>query len=298
MAGPPNKRQRREEKQEGSLPQKKYYRQRAHANPFSDHALSYPASPAHMDWSVHYPAFVASTAEEADGGAEEKDGRKESEAAEQEREQEQEKEQEQDGDTAVAPVPRMKKQVEIADIGCGFGGLLFALAPKMPDTLILGMEIRTSVTQFVVDKAHALRAQHPSQYQNVSCMRTNSMKFLPNFFARAQLSKIFLCFPDPHFKARKHKARIVSATLNSEYAFVLRPGGIVYTITDVEDLHLWMVGHFEAHAAFERVGDEEVEADECVAVMRSETEEGKKVERNKGKKFVALFRRLPDPAWP
>lgn len=289
-----------------------------------------------MDWSVHYPAFVASTAEEADGGAEEKDGRKESEAAEQEREQEQEKEQEQDGDTAVAPVPRMKKQVEIADIGCGFGGLLFALAPKMPDTLILGMlpsfpqhhahpsplpspsiharplqsqpppsnplapgmEIRTSVTQFVVDKAHALRAQHPSQYQNVSCMRTNSMKFLPNFFARAQLSKIFLCFPDPHFKARKHKARIVSATLNSEYAFVLRPGGIVYTITDVEDLHLWMVGHFEAHAAFERVGDEEVEADECVAVMRSETEEGKKVERNKGKKFVALFRRLPDPAWP
>lgn len=30
------------------------------------------------------------------------------------------------------------KDVEIADIGCGFGGLLFALAPKFPDTLILG----------------------------------------------------------------------------------------------------------------------------------------------------------------
>lgn len=30
------------------------------------------------------------------------------------------------------------KNVEIADIGCGFGGLLFALAPKFPDTLILG----------------------------------------------------------------------------------------------------------------------------------------------------------------
>jgi tRNA (guanine-N7-)-methyltransferase len=33
----------------------------------------------------------------------------------------------------------ISKNVEIADIGCGFGGLLFALAPRYPDTLILGM---------------------------------------------------------------------------------------------------------------------------------------------------------------
>jgi tRNA (guanine-N7-)-methyltransferase len=31
------------------------------------------------------------------------------------------------------------QNVEIADIGCGFGGLLFALAPKFPDRLILGL---------------------------------------------------------------------------------------------------------------------------------------------------------------
>lgn len=30
------------------------------------------------------------------------------------------------------------KKVEFADIGCGFGGLLIALAPVFPDTLILG----------------------------------------------------------------------------------------------------------------------------------------------------------------
>lgn len=47
MAGPPNKRQKREDyrnakKEEGSieLPKKKFYRQRAHANPFSDHSLT------------------------------------------------------------------------------------------------------------------------------------------------------------------------------------------------------------------------------------------------------------------
>jgi tRNA (guanine-N7-)-methyltransferase len=30
------------------------------------------------------------------------------------------------------------KQVEWADVGCGFGGLLMALAPQFPDTLMLG----------------------------------------------------------------------------------------------------------------------------------------------------------------
>jgi len=161
------------------------------------------------------------------------------------------------------------------------------------------MEIRMQVAEYVQERVKALRAQNPGTelYQNAACVRANTMKFLPNFFNKSQLSKIFLCFPDPHFKARKHKARIVSTTLNSEYAYVVRPGGIVYTITDVEDLHNWMVSHFDAHLSFERVPEEEQEADRCVAIMRTETEEGKKVERNKGKKFVALFRRLENPPW-
>ena len=161
------------------------------------------------------------------------------------------------------------------------------------------MEIRTQVTEFVQDRVRALRTQNLSRslYQNVACVRANTMKFLPNFFRKAQLSKIFLCFPDPHFKARKHKARIVSTTLNSEYAYVLKPGGIVYTITDVEDLHHWMMEHFEAHPSFERVMEHEHEQDMCVQVMRTETEEGKKVERNGGTKYVACFARLDDPPW-
>ena len=162
------------------------------------------------------------------------------------------------------------------------------------------MEIRTQVTEFVQDRIKALRNQNPNTglFQNIACLRANTMKFLPNFFKKSQLQKIFLCFPDPHFKARKHKARIVSTTLNSEYAYVMKPGGIVYTITDVEDLHKWIVQHFGAHSSFERVPEDEQETDVCVLTMRIETEEGKKVERNQGHKFVACYRRMEDPPWP
>lgn len=162
-----------------------------------------------------------------------------------------------------------------------------------------GLEIRTSVTDFVRHRIQALREQHGQEglYQNAACLRANSMKFLPNFFHKAQLAKVFICFPDPHFKARKHKARIVSPTLAAEYAFVLRPGGIVYTITDVEALHRWIVSHLDAHPSFSRLSAEEEREDDCVELMINETEEGKKVKRNGGQKFVALFRRLEDPPW-
>ncbi|KAG0708100.1 putative methyltransferase [Suillus ampliporus] len=228
------------------LPQKKHYRQRAHANPFSDHALAYPASPDAFDWSIHYPAF-------ADSG----------------------------------------KTPAFADIGCGFGGLLITLAPLFPDTLMLGLEIRVQVTQYVHDRITALRATSaspqpttPGPYQNVSVIRANAMKFLPNFFPKASLTALFFLFPDPHFKARKHKARIISPTLLAEYAYVLAPGGLVYTITDVQDLAQWMRAHLEAHPLFQFVEEQELRKEGKGPILDA------KVERNDGEKWLACFRRV------
>ncbi|OSX59052.1 hypothetical protein POSPLADRAFT_1041238 [Postia placenta MAD-698-R-SB12] len=235
------------------LPQKRHYRQRAHANPFSDHALSYPLSPDAIDWAALYPTSPSTP--------------------------------------------------EFADVGCGFGGLLIALAPLFPDTPMLGMEIRVQVSQYVQDRIAALRATAaanpqsapPGAYQNVSIVRANSMKFMPNYFPKHSLSALFFLFPDPHFKARKHKARIISPTLLAEYAYILKPGGIVYTITDVRDLHEWMKAHLEAFPLFEPASEEDLRAEgkgPILDAVYSSTEEGKKVERNQGDKWLACFRRI------
>lgn len=57
-----------------------------------------------MDWASHYPAFVDPDEKNVNLGG----------------------------------TRRLVKDVEVADIGCGFGGLLVALAPLMPDTLMVG----------------------------------------------------------------------------------------------------------------------------------------------------------------
>ncbi|OCF39012.1 tRNA (guanine-N(7)-)-methyltransferase [Kwoniella heveanensis CBS 569] len=265
------------------IPQKRFYRQRAHVNVFVDHELDYPKSPSAMDWSVHYPKYFTSPNAEQQTAATALD-------------------------TAVTGEGQAKdtKKVEWADVGCGFGGLLMALAPMFPDTLMLGMEIRVSVTKYVNDRIAATRQAQsllpaestdrvPGEYQNVSVIRANSQKYMPNFFERGQLSKMFFLFPDPHFKNRKQKARIITPGLLAEYAYVLRPGGILYTVTDVKDLHEWMASHLNAHPLFDPIPTEDLKDDPILEAARTATEEGKKVERNKGDKWVACFRRRDDP---
>lgn len=176
-------------------------------------------------------------------------------------------------------------------------------ADHSSDTLWTGMEIRVQVSQYVQDRIAALRATAasdpasapPGAYRNVSIVRANSMKFMPNYFPKHSLSALFFLFPDPHFKVRKHKARIISSTLLAEYAYVLQPGGIVYTITDVRDLHEWMKAHLDAFPLFEYVTEEDLRAEgkgPILDAVYSSTEEGKKVERNKGDKWLACFRRI------
>ena len=158
-----------------------------------------------------------------------------------------------DGSSKTQPAAK----VEFADIGCGYGGLTVSLAELFPDNLVLGMEIRTQVTDYVKKRIEALRSQNPGKYQNAAVIRANAMKFLPNFFEKGQLSKIFFLFPDPHFKKKKHKARIITQQLLGEYAYCTRIGGILYTCTDVKDLHEWMVKHLDEYPLFERIlGDE------------------------------------------
>ena len=77
-----------------------------------------------------------------------------------------------------------------------------------------------------------------------------------------------------------------------EYAYVLEVGGIIYTITDVEELGYWMKSCLENHRMFEALTDKELEADAVVKLLSSATEEGQKVARNEGQTFQAVFRRI------
>lgn len=242
--------------QSARLPRKRFYRARAHSNPLSDSHFPIPISPADVDYSQHFPRFFP---------LEGKD---------------------------VEKITLSSSKIKFADIGCGFGGLLVNLSTLFPDTLMIGMELRDKVTEYVKERILALRAGNPGQYENISVVRTNSMKYLPNYFGKAQLTKMFFLFPDPHFKEKNHRRRVISLQLLDEYAYALEVGGIIYTITDVEELGDWMRSCMEDHPLFAAVPDEELEADPVVKLLTYATEEGQKVARNGGQTFLAVYWRI------
>ena len=142
---------------DGEMPQKKFYRSRAHVNPLShNNAYEYPTKPSLLDWTEgHYPNHP-----DLKRGDDDRKG-------------------------SIVP--------NVLDIGCGFGGLTIALATLLPDSTILGLEIRDKVTEYVRLRIAALRKENPGQYQNCSVLRSNTMKFMPNMFAKSSLEKVFFC---------------------------------------------------------------------------------------------------------
>lgn len=274
---------------DGERPQKKFYRQRAHCNPLAHNdTFIYPYTPSDMDWTIdHYPNLMSTT----------------------------------DGTIKIAPT--------VLDIGCGFGGLTMALASLLPNEIILGMEIRAKVTEYVRLRIMNARREHSERhhdtatkvtdpnakiehkhydhdYNNCSVLRTNSMKFLPNYFVKHSVKKLFICFPDPHFKRKNHPRRIITVQLLTEYAYILQKGtGLLYCITDVRELHDWHVAACTEHPLFELIYSSTSESndhddietnDPCINAMKNETEEGKKVTRNNGDKYYAIYRRIIDDA--
>ena len=270
-------------------PQKKFYRTRAHSNVLNANDFWFPASPAEVPLAEYYPGLV--------------------------------------GPSGERPPP-----FEFVDIGCGYGSLLLELAAIFPHTPMLGIEIRPKVVEYVqkqvlarrheaqaaaaraatevatvpvpaatdADAASSAAEAPPGQAppcENVWAVHNNAMRFLPNFCDKGQLSKLFFCFADPHFKRKNHRKRIVSTALLAEYAYVLRPGGLAYVITDVADLMHWLVEHFSSTPLFERLSRMDLRADPAVrALIR--TDEGLKVQRNNGNMYIAVFRKRHDPLAP
>jgi len=254
-----------------AMPKKGLHRMHAHINPFNPLSIAHPSDPTYVDWSLHYPSFyglknpgdiyVNTKKYEVKGDYKEKA--------------------KMDG-----PTP------QLLDIGCGYGGLIFQLTKGFPDKLILGLEIRDKVANYVGEKINAVRSNSDGKVcANTAVIRSNAMKAMTNYFPKGSVEKMFFCFADPHFKKSNHRRRIVNTALLSEYAYVLKTGGKIYVVTDVKDLHDWQVAKLEDHPMFEMLSDAENEGDPCIGYMREGTDESRKVKRNGGSIWHAVFRK-------
>jgi tRNA (guanine-N7-)-methyltransferase len=137
------------------------------------------------------------------------------------------------------------KPIEV-DLGFGRGEFIVEMARRRPDVQYVGLEIR----DYLIDKARALI--DAESLSNAYVMAANVKEHLPILFDPGALSRVYIHFPDPWTKRKKHhKRRMVDDELVAALHVLLRPGGEVHLMTDKREVGLEMLALFEAHGGYE-----------------------------------------------
>lgn len=186
---------------------------------------------------------------------------------------------------------KTNEQPVFLDIGCGYGKFLIELANENTTKNICGIEIRKKIAEYVNKRIEVLR-ENNNECHNAHVFNTNALIFLPNFFAGNSIEKIFILFPDPQFKKKKHKARIVCLQMIPMYHFLLKMNGRIYISTDVEELFVSMVESFKGFECFKRLCEEECNSDQLFKKTFTRTDESFRAAVKTGCTFAAIFEKI------
>jgi tRNA (guanine-N7-)-methyltransferase len=118
------------------------------------------------------------------------------------------------------------------ELGSAEAHFLMARAAEDAGRFYVGVEIRRDHVALANAACARLGlAQVRSVFANLSVD-------LPRLFPSGRVSRFFLNFPDPWWKARQHKRRGMSPELVAELFGLLVEGGELYVATDVFDIAL------------------------------------------------------------
>lgn len=134
------------------------------------------------------------------------------------------------------------------DIGCAKGDFVREMAHKVADWNFLGLEIRAPL----VEKA-LIRRELDGQgnLHFVFCNANNSLRSLLESYP-LKLQCVSIQFPDPWFKKRHQKRRVVQPELVNVIADLMAAGGKVWLQSDIKEVCQEMCDRFDENTAFER----------------------------------------------
>jgi tRNA (guanine-N7-)-methyltransferase len=115
------------------------------------------------------------------------------------------------------------------EIGCGYGHFLSYMATRFPEQRFIGLDIINKIL-LQVDR----RLQRDG-LANARVCKLDAVVALRELFPRGSLANIYILFPDPWFKERRLKRRILRSETLPELLRVLKPGGCLHFVSDDTD---------------------------------------------------------------
>ncbi|MFZ1864588.1 MAG: tRNA (guanosine(46)-N7)-methyltransferase TrmB [Polyangiales bacterium] len=130
------------------------------------------------------------------------------------------------------------------DIGFGRGLSLFERAEACPQSRIIGIEVKAKLV-YKVDQR--LRKHGVT---NAAVLQGDAREILKRAGPSGSVRRVAIHFPDPWWKKRHDKRRVLGDALLTELARLMQPGGELFIQTDVEHRATQYVEQLRQHPSF------------------------------------------------
>ncbi len=195
----------------------------------------------------------------------------------------------------IDPIPPLKQVFENPklplhlDIGCASGDFLFELSHKNENWNYFGIEIREKLVLNANLKIR--RGDHKNLY--ISFGNANNIFEHPNNKSIIEfLTSISFNFPDPWFKKKHHKRRVIQPKLMNLLSNSMRKGSLIFIKTDVRELYDHMELTISESTKFKKLANKDVQFHESFNPNRVKTNREKYVILNKLKIYESIYKKI------
>jgi len=158
------------------------------------------------------------------------------------------------------------------DIGCASGNFLFQLAEQNKNWNYLGIEIREKLI------INAKSKLEDKDINNLYFIFGNADNLIKNWifqFPEENLKSASINFPDPWFKKKHHKRRIIQTKFLNRLSLIMSKDSLLFIKSDVEELHQYMNFVISSTLIFEKVKNKKVNYVETYNPSKIKTEREK-----------------------
>ena len=175
------------------------------------------------------------------------------------------------------------------DIGCASGDFLFELAKVNSTWNYMGIEIRERLV-----KTAKLKVQE-REIKNLYFAFGNANKILNNDqskFILKNARSISFNFPDPWFKKRHYKRRVIQPEFINFLANSLKKGSLIFIKTDVKDLFDYMDYTISINSNFKTINKEDFKYSESFNPNKIKTNREKYAFVNQLQIFERIYKKI------
>ncbi len=195
----------------------------------------------------------------------------------------------------IDPIPPLNQVFENPklplhlDIGCASGDFLFELSFKNKNWNYIGIEIREKLV------LNANLKMKSRENKNLYFSFGNANNIFNQFNNKSIINfidSISFNFPDPWFKKKHHKRRVIQPKLINLLSNSMKRGSLIFIKTDVRDLFDHMELTISESIKFKKIPYQDIKIYESFNPNRIQTNREKYVILNQLKIYESIYRKI------